>query len=84
MTDVTLPREFAVARSEPRGLAAWLMGTDHKHVGLQYMVTALVFFCIGASIASSVWWRPCCSAMWMSPTSSATAAVPSVARLRPR
>jgi cytochrome c oxidase subunit I len=51
MTDVTLPREFAVARSEPRGLAAWLMGTDHKHVGLQYMVTALVFFCIGASIA---------------------------------
>ena len=27
------------------------MGTDHKHVGLQYMVTSLVFFCIGASIA---------------------------------
>ena len=51
MTDVTLPRDFAYARSEPHGLAAWLMGTDHKHVGLQYMATSLVFFCIGASIA---------------------------------
>jgi len=51
MTDVTLPRDFAYARSEPHGLAAWLMGTDHKHVGLQYMATSLVFFCIGAAIA---------------------------------
>ena len=51
MTDITLPRDFAYARSEPHGLAAWLMGTDHKHVGLQYMATSLVFFCIGASIA---------------------------------
>ena len=45
MTDVALPRDFAYARSEPHGLAAWLMATDHKRVGLLYiMATSLVFF----------------------------------------
>ena len=37
MTDITLPRDLAYTRDEPHGLAAWLTGTDHKHVGLQYM-----------------------------------------------
>ena len=32
---------------EPRGMLAWLTSTDHKRIGLSYMVTAFIFFLIG-------------------------------------
>jgi len=51
MTDIALPSDRTYVRAEPRGLAAWLMGTDHKHIGMQYIVTSLVFFVIGAATA---------------------------------
>jgi cytochrome c oxidase subunit 1 len=51
MTDITLSHDIVLVHEEPRGLAAWLTGTDHKHIGKQYMTTSLVFFLIGMSIA---------------------------------
>jgi cytochrome c oxidase subunit I len=51
MTDVALPHDLTYAHSEPRGLAAWLMATDHKRVGMLYIMSSLVFFVIGAGIA---------------------------------
>src|SRR5450755_2478316 len=32
---------------EPRGLMGWLTTTDHKRIGILYMVTAFVFFIVG-------------------------------------
>jgi cytochrome c oxidase subunit I len=51
MTDVALPHDVAYAHSEPRGLAAWLTATDHKRIGMLYIMASLVFFVIGAGIA---------------------------------
>jgi cytochrome c oxidase subunit I len=51
VSDVALTGELVYARTEPRGLAAWFMSTDHKHIGKQYMATSLVFFLIAMVIA---------------------------------
>jgi hypothetical protein len=32
---------------EPRGLVGWLTTTDHKRIGILYMVTSFVFFMLG-------------------------------------
>ena len=32
---------------EPRGLVSWLTTTDHKRIGILYLVTAFVFFMVG-------------------------------------
>jgi cytochrome c oxidase subunit I len=32
---------------EPRGWTSWLTTTDHKRIGILYMVTTFVFFCLG-------------------------------------
>src|SRR4030081_2216797 len=32
---------------EPRGWTSWLSTTDHKRIGIMYMVTTFVFFCLG-------------------------------------
>jgi cytochrome c oxidase subunit 1 len=34
-------------RSEPRGWTSWLTTTDHKRIGIMYIVTTFVFFCLG-------------------------------------
>ena len=36
---------------EPHGLLGWLTTTDHKRIGILYMVTAFVFFIIGGTEA---------------------------------
>ena len=51
MTDVALPHDLAYAHSEPHGLAAWLSATDHKRVGMLYIMASLVFFVIGGATA---------------------------------
>src|SRR5438132_5127900 len=32
---------------EPRGWTSWITTTDHKRIGILYMVTTFVFFCLG-------------------------------------
>jgi cytochrome c oxidase subunit I len=34
-------------RDRPRGWLAWLTTTDHKRIGILYMASAFVFFCLG-------------------------------------
>ena len=41
------PDEPAHHVAEPTGLLRWLTTTDHKRIGIAYMVTAFVFFLIG-------------------------------------
>jgi cytochrome c oxidase subunit 1 len=31
----------------PRGWTSWITTTDHKRIGILYMVTTFVFFCLG-------------------------------------
>src|ERR1700689_1282276 len=40
-------------RVEPResGLTSWITTTDHKRIGIMYMVTTFVFFCLGGTEA---------------------------------
>src|ERR1022692_1361140 len=35
------------AKPEPRGWASWITTTDHKRIGIMYMVTTFVFFILG-------------------------------------
>jgi cytochrome c oxidase subunit 1 len=48
-TTVTPVPQIVVDRveREPHGLMGWLTTTDHKRIGILYMVTAFVFFIIG-------------------------------------
>src|ERR1700727_2477378 len=32
---------------EARGWTSWITTTDHKRIGIMYMVTTFVFFCLG-------------------------------------
>jgi len=32
---------------EPRGWSSWVTTTDHKRIGILYVVTTFVFFCLG-------------------------------------
>jgi cytochrome c oxidase subunit 1 len=34
-------------KPEPRGWTSWVTTTDHKRIGIMYMVTTFVFFCLG-------------------------------------
>src|SRR6267143_915058 len=35
------------AKREPRGWTSWMTTTDHKRIGIMYMVTTFVFFVLG-------------------------------------
>jgi cytochrome c oxidase subunit I len=39
------------AAREPSGWASWITTTDHKRIGIMYMVTTFVFFCLGGAEA---------------------------------
>ncbi len=42
----------------PQGfLRKWVFSTDHKVIGLQYLLTALVFLLLGASLAMLIRWQ---------------------------
>jgi cytochrome c oxidase subunit I len=50
MTTLTAPVPQVTAhRVEPeaRGWTSWITTTDHKRIGIMYMVTTFVFFCLG-------------------------------------
>src|ERR1700709_2539237 len=32
---------------EARGWTSWITTTDHKRIGIMYMVTTFIFFCLG-------------------------------------
>ncbi|MBF0516610.1 MAG: cbb3-type cytochrome c oxidase subunit I [Nitrospirae bacterium] len=36
---------------EPTGFKSWLLTTDHKRIGIMYLVTAMVFFVVGLLLA---------------------------------
>jgi cytochrome c oxidase subunit I len=52
-TTLTPVPQIVVHRVErpPRGLMSWLTSTDHKRIGILYMVTTFVFFVIGGAEA---------------------------------
>jgi cytochrome c oxidase subunit I len=35
------------AQREPSGWTSWITTTDHKRIGIMYMVTTFIFFCLG-------------------------------------
>jgi cytochrome c oxidase subunit 1 len=55
MVTVVDERPVDAAAPEPRrpsaGLVGWLSTTDHKRIGILYMVTAFVFFLVGGLLA---------------------------------
>ena len=66
MTTVTGRATIAVERDEShgpeaRGLLAFVTSTDHKRIGVAYMVTAFVFFLVGGALAGVIraqLWEP--------------------------
>ncbi len=44
----------AVERQPARGLLAWLTSTDHKRIGISYMVTAFAFYLFGGVLALGI------------------------------
>jgi cytochrome c oxidase subunit 1 len=54
--DVVDPDDVDVAGEpgETRGLLAFLTSTDHKRIGVAYMVTAFAFFLIGGALAEVI------------------------------
>src|SRR5258708_21165221 len=43
--------------SRPTGLAAWLTTTDHKKIGILYLVTTFIFFLFGGLLAELIRWQ---------------------------
>src|ERR1700730_12027116 len=53
-TTIPLPPDIAIpqivadrAEPEPRGWTSWFTTTDHKRIGILYIVTTFVFFLLG-------------------------------------
>jgi cytochrome c oxidase subunit I len=50
MATYTAPTPIIAAhrvQAEPRGWTSWITTTDHKRIGILYIVTTFVFFCLG-------------------------------------
>jgi cytochrome c oxidase subunit 1 len=39
------------AWSAPRGIVGWLTTTNHKDIGLRFIITAFIFFCLAGTLA---------------------------------
>ncbi len=51
-TAIAVPQIVAHrAEHEPSGFLSWVTTTDHKRIGIMYMVTTFVFFCLGGTEA---------------------------------
>ena len=48
------PLTEIVPGPRPRGLLGWVTTTDHKKIGLLYMVTAFLFFLFGGLLAEGM------------------------------
>jgi cytochrome c oxidase subunit 1 len=51
VTIVAEPGAALPPHPEPKGMLAWLTSTDHKRIGISYMVTAFGFFLVGGGLA---------------------------------
>ena len=51
MATEAIPGAGVRERREPRGLLAWLMTTDHKKIGIMYLVFTVFFFFTGGVLA---------------------------------
>lgn len=51
LTGAKLEDALDLTWSRPRGLIGWLSSTDHKEIGVRYVVTALVFLAIAGLLA---------------------------------
>ncbi|MCL5023536.1 MAG: cytochrome c oxidase subunit I [Nitrospirae bacterium] len=47
MEDNASREPYYVNRGKYRGILSWLMSTDHKRIGIQYLIALLTFFWIG-------------------------------------
>ena len=47
---MTEEASFYQEKGKYRGILAWLMSTDHKRIGLQYLGALLSFFAIGVTL----------------------------------
>ena len=48
------PAGPALEPQPARGLLAWLTSTDHKRIGISYMVTAFAFYLVGGALAMGI------------------------------
>ncbi len=48
------PAGAALEAQPARGLLAWLTSTDHKRIGVSYMVTAFAFYLVGGAMAMGI------------------------------
>jgi cytochrome c oxidase subunit I len=49
-----MPESPPLSRKQATGFFAWISRTDHKHIGLMYMLSALLFFLIGGMEAMTL------------------------------
>lgn len=49
--NIAAEKSFYDVKTEHTGLLAWLLSTDHKRIGIMYLVSMLTFFLVGAFIA---------------------------------
>ena len=58
MTQAQLQESANPAQSEEHGVRKWRdyfsFNTDHKVIGIQYLVTTFIFYCIGGVLADLV------------------------------
>ena len=54
LEEPTAAEPVVVPTGETRGLLAFLTTTDHKRIGIAYMVTAFAFFMIGGALAEVI------------------------------
>ncbi len=47
MTTVHPEMSFLNIKSKHKGILAWILSTDHKRIGILYLITMLIFFSVG-------------------------------------
>ncbi|HEY4660776.1 MAG TPA: cbb3-type cytochrome c oxidase subunit I, partial [Terriglobales bacterium] len=50
--DAELPRRLERTWRQPGGIWGWFSNTDHKAIGVRFMVTAFIFFLLGGILAA--------------------------------
>lgn len=53
-TNAPLPSFWEDSGSDRKGLAAWLLSTDHKRIGLMYLYMVIGMFIIGVCLGLAI------------------------------